>query len=76
MCVVGIIMAYQVQDGRCGAYNIEYDCYDYYVVKWYGTPWEARKYFFCLSEEEFEVHKGEMVCKGLCFDKRPSTTKW
>ena len=34
----------QVQDGRFGSYTVYDDCYDYYIVKWYGTPWESEKY--------------------------------
>ena len=32
--------------------------------------------FFRLGEEEFEVKKGEIICKGVWIDKLPSRKKW
>ena len=70
-------MASQVQDGRFVAYIVDDDCYDYYVVKQDGTPWKAEKYeVIRLGEQEYEVHKGEIILKGVWLDKIPSTKKW
>ena len=32
--------------------------------------------FFRLGEEEFEVKKGEIICKCVWIDKLPSRKKW
>ena len=74
---VGKRMASQVKVGGFGAYVVDDERYDYYIVRWLESPKEATTdLLFEIEGEEFAVKKGEMYCKGMWLYKVESTTNW
>ena len=74
---VGRRMADQVVIGGYGAYIVDDDRYDYYIVKWIDLPQEAEEdRLIELDGEQFTVKKGEMFATGEWLDLVQSTRRW
>ena len=73
---VGKRMAELVEIGGYGAYPVDDERYEYYVVKWTGLPYEVEENISVpLGNETFYLRKGETVCKGVWLEKVPRTGK-
>jgi hypothetical protein len=75
---IGKTYAREVFEGNFAAYCIANDpAYPYYVVEWMGEPWEAEcDQRISLGIEEFVVHKGDWLCKGVWLEKLDGARNW
>ena len=73
----GYRMSRSIEDGRFGAYNVDAEDYDYYIVRWEGEPFKAKQTeVIKIDGEEFAVTEGEWLCYGRWLTMVPNTTKW
>ncbi|KAL7554298.1 hypothetical protein ACHAWF_018123 [Thalassiosira exigua] len=74
---VGRMMSDQVRVGGYGAYPVNDNRYDYYLVSWAGEPWEVDSdETIVLDGESFYAEKGELVCKGTWLERVPGSQRW
>ncbi|EJK64880.1 hypothetical protein THAOC_14335, partial [Thalassiosira oceanica] len=74
---IGFVMSLQAKKGQIGAYVVDDENYDYYLVEFDSDPYQAeRTETITLDGESFDVREGEWICKGRWLDRLPNTTKW
>ena len=74
---IGFVMSLQAKKGQIGAYVVDDENYDYYLVEFDSDPYQAeRTETITLDGESFDVREGEWVCQGRWLDRLPNTTKW
>ncbi|EJK77427.1 hypothetical protein THAOC_00744, partial [Thalassiosira oceanica] len=72
---IGFVMSLQAKKGQIGAYVVDDENYDYYLVEFDSDPYQAeRTETITLDGESFDVREGEWICKGRWLDRLPNTT--
>jgi len=72
---VGKAYLREVCQGNFGAYCIaNHPTYPYYVCEWIGEPYMADKSeVLSIGSENFTVHKGDYLCRGIWLEKLEGT---
>ena len=74
---LGKTISNSVVDGGFGAYVVDDNNYNYYVVKWDGLPYEAvEDEGILFGDDQVAVFKGDMLCRGIWMDKLRGARSW
>ncbi len=74
---LGKTISHHVVVGGVGAYAVDNDCNQYYLVQWVQLPQEIEEDEIIMVENSMTmIPKGDWVCEGRWYDRVEHTKYW